>query len=151
MLRKVQLNCTFITQFSSNSQKWFALFFFPRLIRILFLAWCTFGTTRPHLRSSRPWPCPLPCPMPAAKTSSSAPSTPTSPWRTAQNTSAWPSTTGKRTCSLHTNNLLSQISSGQFLEHQVSKSPTALLSHIKSTAGSSLLQTCSYCRKYSVV
>lgn len=27
MLRKVQLNCTFITQFSSNSQKWFALFF----------------------------------------------------------------------------------------------------------------------------
>lgn len=27
MLRKVQLNCTFITQFSLNSQQWFALFF----------------------------------------------------------------------------------------------------------------------------
>lgn len=31
MLRKVQLNCTFITQFSSNSQQWFALFFPPQV------------------------------------------------------------------------------------------------------------------------
>lgn len=31
MLRKVQLNCTFITQFSLNSQQWFALFFSPQV------------------------------------------------------------------------------------------------------------------------
>lgn len=31
MLRKVQLNCTFITQFSSNPQQWFALFFSPQV------------------------------------------------------------------------------------------------------------------------
>lgn len=71
-------------------------FLFPRLIRILFLAWCTSGTTRPQLRSSRPWLCPSQCPVPAAWTSSSARSTLTSLWRTVQNMSAWQSTTGER-------------------------------------------------------
>lgn len=71
-------------------------FLFHRLIRILFPAWCTSGTTRPQLRSSRPWLCPSRCPVPADRTSSSAQSTLTSLWRTVQNMSAWQSTTGER-------------------------------------------------------
>lgn len=72
---------------------------FSRLIKILFPVWCTSGTTRPPPRSLRPWLCPSQSPTPAATTSSSAPNTPTSLWRTEQNMSAWQSTTGRRVIS----------------------------------------------------